>query len=84
MVTHRQRPSTANSITFINLEDETGLVNVVCSQGAWKRFRRIVRESEGLLVRGILERSPEGVVNLLADHFEPLELMVPMKSRDFQ
>lgn len=84
VVTHRQRPSTANSITFINLEDETGLVNVVCSQGAWKRFRRIVRESEGLLVRGILERSPEGVVNLLADHFEPLELMVPMKSRDFQ
>lgn len=84
VVTHRQRPATANNITFINLEDETGLVNVVCSQGAWKRFRRTVRESQALLVRGILERSPEGVVNLLADYFEPLELMVSVKSRDFQ
>lgn len=84
VVTHRQRPATANSITFLNLEDETGLVNVVCSQGAWKRFRRTVRESEALSVRGILERSPEGVVNLLADYFEPLDLEVSIKSRDFQ
>ena len=84
VVTHRQRPATANSITFINLEDETGLVNVVCSQGAWKRFRRTVRESEVLIVRGILERSPEGVVNLLADHFENLALPVRLRSRDFQ
>lgn len=84
VVTHRQRPATANNITFINLEDETGLVNVVCSQGAWKRFRRTVRESEALVVRGFLERSPEGVVNLIADHFEKLEISVAVKSRDFQ
>ncbi|NYE96013.1 error-prone DNA polymerase [Psychromicrobium silvestre] len=84
VVTHRQRPATANSTTFINIEDETGLVNVVCSEGAWKRHRRTVRESEGLVVRGILERSPEGVMNLLADHFEELKLPVRMNSRDFR
>ena len=31
VVTHRQRPETARGITFVNLEDETGLVNVICS-----------------------------------------------------
>lgn len=84
VVTHRQRPATANSTTFINVEDETGLINVVCSEGAWNRHRRVVRESAGLIVRGILERSPEGVTNLLADHFEELKLPVQMHSRDFR
>ncbi|AJT42315.1 error-prone DNA polymerase [Psychromicrobium lacuslunae] len=84
VVTHRQRPATANSTTFINVEDETGLINVVCSEGAWNRHRRVVRESAGLIVRGILERSAEGVTNLLADHFEELTLPVQMHSRDFR
>lgn len=34
-VTHRQRPATAAGVTFLNLEDETGMVNVVCSVGLW-------------------------------------------------
>lgn len=84
LVRHRQRPATANHTTFLNLEDETGMVNVVCSQGAWKRYREVVRNSKALIVRGILERSDEGVINVLADRFEALELAVPHKSRDFQ
>jgi error-prone DNA polymerase len=32
-VTHRQRPATAGGVTFLNLEDETGMANVVVSQG---------------------------------------------------
>jgi error-prone DNA polymerase len=43
-----------------------------------------VRESPALIVRGILERSEEGVTNLLADRFEPLRLGVVHRSRDFQ
>src|SRR5690606_19127710 len=31
LVTHRQRPATASGVTFLNLEDEHGLVNVICS-----------------------------------------------------
>lgn len=84
LVTHRQRPATASGITFLNLEDEFGLVNVICSAGVWGRYRRIVRESPALIVRGILERSAEGVVNLLADRFEPLRVPVAHRSRDFQ
>jgi error-prone DNA polymerase len=84
VVTHRQRPATANGVTFLNLEDETGNVNVVASVGVWTRFRRIARESPALMIRGILERSPEGVVNLIADRFEPLTVAAHTPSRDFR
>ncbi|MEO8095639.1 MAG: error-prone DNA polymerase, partial [Pseudolysinimonas sp.] len=84
LVTHRQRPATASGITFMNLEDEYGLVNVICSMGVWGRYRRVVRDSPALIVRGILERSAEGVTNLLADRFEPLTVSVTHRSRDFQ
>ncbi|WP_193509600.1 error-prone DNA polymerase [Cryobacterium sp. BB736] len=83
VVTHRQRPATASGITFMNLEDETGLVNVICSTGVWKRYRRVARESPALVVRGILERSDEGVVNIVADRLEPLLVAPHVKSRDF-
>jgi error-prone DNA polymerase len=84
LVTHRQRPATASGITFLNLEDEHGLMNIICSQGVWSRYRRVVRDSPALIVRGMLERSAEGVTNLLADRFEPLRVSVPHRSRDFQ
>ncbi|MFT4124471.1 MAG: error-prone DNA polymerase [Microbacteriaceae bacterium] len=84
VVTHRQRPSTASGITFLNLEDEDGLVNVVCSAGVWQRHRRVARDSRALIVRGILERSLEGVVTLLADAFEPLATVGMQRSRDFR
>ncbi|MEA5154787.1 error-prone DNA polymerase [Raineyella sp.] len=83
LVTHRQRPSSASGVTFVNLEDEHGLVNVICSAGVWARYRRLIREAPGLIVRGILERSPEGVTNLVADHLEPLPVTVRHTSRDF-
>ena len=84
VVTHRQRPATASGITFMNLEDESGLVNVICSVGVWKRYRRIARDSPALIVRGILERSPEGVTNLLADRLEALPMSTRTTSRDFR
>jgi error-prone DNA polymerase len=84
LVTHRQRPATASGITFLNLEDEHGLVNIVCSLGVWNRYRRVVRDSPALIARGILERSAEGVTNLLADRFEDLRIGVQHRARDFR
>ncbi|SFS17427.1 error-prone DNA polymerase [Microbacterium sp. cf046] len=84
LVTHRQRPATASGITFINLEDEHGLVNVICSVGVWNKYRRVVRDAPALIVRGMLERSVEGVTNLLADRFEDLRVSVDHRSRDFR
>ncbi|SHG51391.1 error-prone DNA polymerase [Streptoalloteichus hindustanus] len=82
-VTHRQRPATAGGVTFLNLEDETGMVNVVCTPGVWARYRRLARSSPALLVRGVLERA-DGVVNLRADRLQRLDLRIPSRSRDFR
>ncbi|GAA4422543.1 error-prone DNA polymerase [Georgenia halophila] len=82
VVTHRQRPGTAGGVTFLSLEDETGLVNVVCSAGLWARHRKVARTSAALVVRGVIERG-DGVTNLVADRIEPLSLLVPSTSRDF-
>jgi error-prone DNA polymerase len=84
LVTHRQRPATAKGITFLNLEDETGVVNVLCSPGLWKAYRTVARESAGLIVRGILQRSPDGVLTIVADRLDPLEFAGAHRSRDFR
>jgi len=84
LVTHRQRPATASGITFLNLEDEHGLMNIICSVGVWNRYRRVARESPALIVRGMLERSVEGVTNVVADGFTDLRVGVSHASRDFR
>ena len=84
MVTHRQRPATASGITFLNIEDESGTVNVIAGVGVWTRYRRVAREAPAMIVRGMLERSPDGVTNLIADRFESLTVSAPHRSRDFR
>jgi len=82
-VIHRQRPQTAGGTTFVNLEDETGQINVICSRGVWARYRQVARTSPGLLIRGRVENS-SGVVNVIADRIEPLPLVAETHSRDFR
>lgn len=83
VVTHRQRPMTAQGTTFLNLEDEDGLINVVVSKGCWTRFRKVARSAPAMVVRGRLERS-EGVINVVAEHLAPLPLPGKTVSRDFR
>jgi error-prone DNA polymerase len=83
VVTHRQRPMTAQGVTFLSLEDETGLINVVVSKGCWARFRRVAREAPAMVIRGRLERS-DGVINVVAEHLAPLPLTATTRSRDFR
>jgi error-prone DNA polymerase len=89
LVTHRQRPSTAGGVTFLNLEDETGMLNVVCGADLWKRHSKLAFSAAGLLVRGRLEHSPDappgltgqGATNLLADRFGSLAMLNPAADR---
>ena len=83
VVTHRQRPATAGGTMFINLEDETGLINVVCSLGCWTRYRRVARGAPALLVRGRLEKV-EGVINVVAERLDAMPLSATVPSRDFR
>ncbi|MFZ1062090.1 MAG: error-prone DNA polymerase [Acidimicrobiales bacterium] len=82
VVTHRQHPETANGAVFLNLEDETGHVNVIFSKGAWARWSVVARSSRALVIRGSLERG-QGTMALSAEHVEPLDLGATVPSRDW-
>jgi len=86
IVTHRQRPSTAKGAVFVNLEDETGLVNVICPVQVWQRYGHVARSSPALLVRGKLEKDG-GALSVLAVRIEglpPFTGGVALRSRDFR
>jgi error-prone DNA polymerase len=83
-VTHRQRPMTAQGITFISLEDETGHISVVCSVGCWARYRKVARGAGALLVRGRLEVGDGGVINIVAEHIAPLHVAAKVTARNFR
>jgi error-prone DNA polymerase len=83
LITHRQRPATASGITFLNLEDEWGLTNVVCSPGMWKKHRLVLKHSGAVIIRGILQRSDEGIISVVADGVSAIPLNIPVGARNF-
>jgi error-prone DNA polymerase len=80
LITHRQRPGTAGGVTFLNLEDETGMLNIICSEGLWKRYRSVARTSQGMLIRGTIQRE-DGATNLVADKLARIEEALPETAR---
>ncbi|ORW99200.1 error-prone DNA polymerase [Mycolicibacillus trivialis] len=82
-VTHRQRPATAQGVTFLNLEDETGMVNVLCTPGVWARHRKLAATATALLIRGRVQNA-SGAVTVLADRMGHVPLAITSKSRDFR
>jgi error-prone DNA polymerase len=82
VVTHRQRPSTAKGVVFLSLEDETGLLNVVCRPPVWAAFRAVGRSAPAVVVAGVLERA-DGAANVLAARLDPLPIRFFTRSRDF-
>ena len=82
-VTHRQRPATARGVTFVNIEDETGMVNVLCTPGLWTRYRKVAQSASALLIRGRVQNA-SGAVTVLAERMRPIALAVGSRSRDFR
>jgi len=82
----RQRPSTAKGITFVTLEDETGVVNLIVHHKTWERFRRITRHSQSWIVHGKLE-TKHTVIHVIVRRLEDLSerlASLPIRSRDFR
>ena len=92
LVTHRQRPPTARGVVFISLEDETGMVNVICPPPVWESHQPAATVAPALLIRGRLERTGAagsaggtgGAVNLVASALRPLRVAAASASRDFR
>jgi len=71
LVVARQRPSTANGVVFMLLEDEHGQMNLVVPPQVYERFRPLVRGEPLLLARGRFERF-ERNRNLIVDEIVSL------------
>ncbi|MFN7783661.1 MAG: error-prone DNA polymerase [Lysobacterales bacterium] len=85
LVSLRQQPSTASGVTFVTLEDEDGMVNLVVWQRVAIRDRRALLESRLLLVEGHLE-SADGVRHLIAGRLSDVSALLgalDARSRDF-
>lgn len=77
LITHRQRPATAAGVVFVTLEDETGVVNVICWPQLVRRQHRELLASTLLTVYGVWQREGEVchlVARRLVDHTPLLPL----------
>ncbi len=66
----RQRPGSASGVVFATVEDETGIANIVIWPAQIERYRRAVVGAALLVVEGRVQRSPEGVVHVVAERLE--------------
>lgn len=66
LVLVRQRPGSASGVTFVTLEDETGVVNLVVWRNIGERWRKALLRSQLLEVRGEVQREGE-VLHLVAE-----------------
>jgi len=85
LVVGRQRPQTASGVTFVTLEDEFGMVNVVVWRELAERQRRALVGSQLLKVSGRLEQE-NGVRHLIARRLEDISVLLQgldVRSRDF-
>ena len=72
LVVARQRPATANGVTFLLLEDEHGTINLIVPVPVYERCRLAVRAEPLVLAEGRLERR-EGTLNVVVDAVRRLE-----------
>jgi error-prone DNA polymerase len=86
LVLMRQRPGTAKGITFVTLEDETGVANLIIHLHTWQKYELAAKRASALIAEGRLERKDE-VVHILVRRLEDLQSRVKQlhhRSRDFR
>jgi error-prone DNA polymerase len=85
LVSLRQRPGTASGVTFVTLEDEDGMLNVIVWRDLATRQRRELLDSRLLVIDGVLEQA-ESVVHLIAHRLHDASALLgdlDTRSRDF-
>jgi error-prone DNA polymerase len=71
LVLVRQRPGTAKGITFVTLEDETGVANLIIRMDVWEKFYTVARTAPAFIAHGRLQNQ-QGVVHVLVAKLENL------------
>ncbi|WP_268796509.1 error-prone DNA polymerase [Pseudomonas huanghezhanensis] len=86
LVVGRQRPGTASGVTFVTLEDEHGMINVVVWLELAERQRKVLVGSQLMQVFGKFEYQ-KGVRHVIAQRLfdlTPLLTGLDVRSRDFK
>jgi error-prone DNA polymerase len=86
LVLMRQRPGTAKGITFVTLEDETGIANLIIHLHVWQKYELAAKRASALIAEGRLERKDQ-VVHILVRRLDDLRSSVKElhhRSRDFR
>jgi error-prone DNA polymerase len=85
LVLVRQRPSTAKGITFVTLEDETGVANLIIRVDVWEKYYQVARTASSLIASGRLQIQREVIHVLVAKLENLVGCISEMKSqsRDF-
>jgi error-prone DNA polymerase len=82
LVLVRQKPGSAKGVTFMTIEDETDVANLVIWSSLFERQRRLILSSGMIACRGRLQREG-GVTHLIAEHLIDLShLLRSLSDRD--
>lgn len=87
LVLGRQRPATASGVTFITLEDETGVMNLIVQSNTYEKYYTVAKFSKLMLAQGTVERQGD-VVHVLVKKMSALSIphleALSAPSRDFR
>jgi error-prone DNA polymerase len=80
LVLVRQRPGTGNAI-FMTLEDETAVANAILWPRTFEQYRPVIMGARLISVTGMLQNE-QGVIHIVAEHFEDLSPLLRTLSED--
>jgi len=79
-VVTRQQPGTAKGFSFLTLEDEEGMINVIIKPDVYDQHRQVFRLAPVVVVGGIVQKR-DSIINIIAESLGPVEY-VPGPSED--
>ena len=86
LVIARQRPASANNVTFVTLEDETGSINLVVWKNIAEQYASILLGASVISASGKIQRKGD-VLHLLTDQLIDLSYLIDnltIESRNFR
>ena len=62
---------TAKGFSFLTLEDEEGMINIILRPNIYEKYRQVFRLELLIGVEGIVQKK-DGIVNIIAENLYPL------------
>jgi len=79
----KQHPETAKGHVFLSLEDETGMANIIIRPTTYRKYKRVLDSDAAVVVGGTLQ-TVDGVISVLAQRLDALQLFAKITAREWQ